>query len=81
MKKHLAWILALVTVLAVLAACTTGGGNDTTVGDTTVTDPATNEPTDAPTEAPADDGCGSVMGFGVIALLGAAFVALKKDRE
>ena len=54
MKKHLAWILALVTVLAVLAACTTGGGNDTTVGDTTVTDPATNEPTDAPTEEPTE---------------------------
>ncbi len=54
MKKHLAWILALVTVLAVLAACTTGSGNDTTVGDTTVTDPATNEPTDAPTEEPTE---------------------------
>ena len=46
MKKHLAWILALITVLAVLAACTTGSGDDTTVGDTTVTDPATAEPTD-----------------------------------
>ena len=54
MKKHLAWILALVTVLAVLAACTTGSGNDTTVGDTTVTDPATDEPTAAPTEAPTE---------------------------
>ena len=43
MKKHLAWILALITVLAVLAACTTGNGDDTTVGDTTVTDPATAE--------------------------------------
>ena len=37
--------------------------------------------TGMPTEAPADDGCGSVMGFGVIAVLGAAFVALKKDKE
>ena len=55
MKKHLAWILALVTVLAVLAACTTGGGNDTTVGDTTVTDPATNEPTNEPTDAPTEE--------------------------
>jgi len=43
--------------------------------------PATDAPaTEAPTEAPAS-GCGSVMGFGVIALLGAAFVALKKDKE
>ena len=45
----------------------------------------TEAPTDAPeTEAPtAEDksGCGSVVGFGVIAILGAAFVALKKDRE
>ena len=54
MKKHLAWILALVTVLAVLAACTTGSGDDSTVEDTTVTDPATNEPTDAPTEEPTE---------------------------
>ena len=54
MKKHLAWILALITVLAVLAACTTGSGNDTTDGDTTVTDPATAEPTDAPTEEPTE---------------------------
>ena len=54
MKKHLAWILALITVLAVLVACTTGSGDDTTVGDTTVTDPATAEPTDAPTEEPTE---------------------------
>ena len=32
------------------------------------------------TEEPKS-GCGSVVGFGVIAILGAAFVALKKDRE
>ena len=36
--------------------------------------------TEAPTEEPKS-GCGSVVGFGVIAILGAAFVALKKDRE
>ena len=42
--------------------------------------PATEAPTEAPTETP-ESGCGSVMGFGVIALLGAAFVALKKDKE
>ena len=49
--------------------------------------PATEAPTDAPaTEAPETDpedkgGCGSVIGFGAVALLaaGAAFVALKKD--
>ena len=45
------------------------------------TDAPTDAATDAPTEAPADDGCGSVMGFGMIAVLGAAFVALKKDKE
>ena len=59
MKKHLAWILALITVISILAACTTGGGTtDTTVGDTTVTDAPTAEPTDAPTEpdeTPTDD--------------------------
>ena len=38
---------------------------------------------DATEEAPTatTDGCGSVVGFGVMALLGAAFVALKKDRD
>lgn len=50
------------------------------------TSDATEAPTDAPsegTEAPTatTDGCGSVVGFGVMALLGAAFVALKKDRD
>lgn len=55
MKKHLAWILALVTVLAVLAACTAGGGTDTTVGDTTVADPATDPATDPDTEAPTEE--------------------------
>lgn len=55
MKKHLAWILALVTVLAVLAACTAGGGTDTTVGDTTVADPATGPATDPDTEAPTEE--------------------------
>ena len=50
------------------------------------TSDATEAPTDAPsegTEAPTatTDGCGSVVGFGVLALLGAAFVVLKKDRD
>ena len=57
---------------------------------------APTEPTEETTEAPAEEatteapeettaetksGCGSVIGFGVIAVIGAAFVALKKDRE
>ena len=50
-----------------------------------VTEAPTAEDTTAPTtEAPTEEpksGCGSVVGFGVIAILGAAFVALKKDRE
>ena len=33
------------------------------------------------TTAETESGCGSVIGFGVIAVIGAAFVALKKDRE
>ena len=33
MRKHLAWILALITVIAILAACTAGGDTDTTLGD------------------------------------------------
>ena len=44
------------------------------------TEEQTEAPTETPTEAP-EDGCGAVMGFGVIAILGAAFVALKKDKE
>lgn len=52
--------------------------------DAPETEAPTAEDTTAPTtEAPTEEpksGCGSVMGFGVIALLGAAFVALKKDR-
>lgn len=59
MKKHLAWILALITVISVLAACTTGGGTtDTTVGDTTVTDAPTDAPTEpdeTPTDAPNEE--------------------------
>ena len=59
--------------------------------------PTEDATTEAPTDAPAGDvteestteeateatesGCGSVIGFAVIAVLGAAFVALKKDRE
>ena len=49
------------------------------------TEEATTEEatTVAPEETTAEpkSGCGSVVGFGVIAILGAAFVALKKDRE
>ena len=45
------------------------------------TEEATTEaPTEVPTEA-TESGCGSVIGFAVISVLGAAFVALKKDRE
>ena len=45
------------------------------------TDPA-EDATGNVTETPAEQtsGCGSVMGLGVVALLGAAFIALKKDR-
>ena len=56
MKKHLAWILALVCVIALLVACEAGKEpSDTTVGDTaandtTVTDAPTEDPTDTPTE-------------------------------
>ena len=88
MKKHLAWILALVTVLAVLAACTTGSGDDTTVGDTTVTDPATNEPTNEPTDAPTEEptepaksGCGSAVTFGLAAILVAAAVMVIRKKD
>jgi hypothetical protein len=53
--------------------------------DAPETEAPTAEDTTAPTtEAPTEEpksGCGSVVGFGVIAILGAAFVALKKDRE
>lgn len=53
--------------------------------DVPETEAPTAEDTTAPTtEAPTEEpksGCGSVVGFGVIAILGAAFVALKKDRE
>ena len=60
--------------------------------DTTeeITEAPTSDATEAPTNAPSEgteaptattDGCGSVVGFGVMALLGAAFVALKKDRD
>lgn len=54
------------------------------------TEAPTSDATEAPTNAPSEgteaptattDGCGSVVGFGVMALLGAAFVALKKDRD
>lgn len=50
MKKHLAWLLALLSVIAILVACTAGGDTDTTLGDTTVADPATD-----PETAPATD--------------------------
>ena len=56
-----------------------------TEAPTEETEAPTAEDTTAPTtEAPTEEpksGCGSVVGFGVIAILGAAFVALKKDRE
>ena len=48
------------------------------------TETPTEAPTEAPTGAPTEEskgGCGSVVSFGVIAILGAAFVALKKNRE
>ena len=60
------------------------------------TTPPTQAPTNAPTQAPTDaptgdvteestteetaEGCGAVVSFGVLAVLGAAFVTLKKDR-
>ena len=44
-------------------------------------DPTDAPATEAPTAAPTEDGCGSVIGFGAIAILAAAAaaVALKKD--
>ncbi len=55
MKKHLVLLLTLLSVIAILVACTTGGNNTDTTGDTTtVTDPVTGEPTDAPTEEGSD---------------------------
>ena len=70
MKKHLIWLLTLLSVIALLVACTTGmDDTDTTAETPTVTDPATGAPTDpaetpteeptatpeTPTEAPTDD--------------------------
>ena len=70
MKKHLVWLLTLLSVIALLVACTTGTGNtDTTADAPAVTDPATGAPTDSsdasaeeptaepenPTEAPTGD--------------------------
>lgn len=55
MKKHLVLLLTLLSVIAILVACTTGGNNTDTTGDTaTVTDPVTGEPTNAPTEEGSD---------------------------
>jgi hypothetical protein len=56
------------------------------------TEDATEAPTDEVTEAPAEStaeetteeaegGCSAVMGLGVIAVLGAAYVTLKKDHD
>ena len=51
-RRILCALLASLMVAAPLASCVQGGGDtDTTVGDTTVTDPATEAPTEAPTEA------------------------------
>ncbi len=51
-RRILCALLASLMVAAPLASCVQGGGNtDTTVGDTTVTDPATEASTEAPTEA------------------------------
>ena len=73
-----------------------GDSADTTAEETTAAPteaPTAEETTEAPTEAPtaeettaaptepAKSGCGSVIGFGAVAILAAAaaFVALKKD--
>ena len=76
MKKILALLLALVMVMS-LAACGSSEAPATEAPEAPATDaPATEAPT---TEA--EGGCGSVIGFSVIAVLAAAAaaVALKKD--
>jgi hypothetical protein len=56
------------------------------------TEDATEAPTDEVTEAPAEStaeesteeaegGCGAVMGLGLLAVLGAAYVTLKKEHD
>ena len=76
MKKIIALLLALAMALS-LVAC--GGGNDKPVETNA---PEAGDTTAAPqeTEAPKE-GCGSVIGFGAVAILAAAAaaVALKKD--
>ena len=47
MKKHLAWLLALITVIALLVACTTGGDTDTTTENTTASEENTTLPADS----------------------------------
>ena len=46
MKKHLAWLLALISVIALLVACTAGAGDtDTTAENTTASEATTAEET------------------------------------
>ena len=76
MKKIIALLLVLAMALS-LVAC---GGNTTPATDAPVVDATDAPATEAPTTE-AEGGCGSVIGFSVIAVLAAAAaaVALKKD--
>ena len=50
MKKYAPLLIALLAVLTILVACTTGGNDTTTPTDTTVNPPATDDVTDDATE-------------------------------
>lgn len=58
MKKYAPLLIALLAVLTILVACTTGGNEATTPTDTTVNDPATGDVTDPVTGDATDPSTG-----------------------
>ena len=58
MKKYAPLLIALLAVLTILVACTTGGNEATTPTDTTVNDPATGDVTDPATGDATDPSTG-----------------------
>ena len=83
MKRLLMIPLLAAALLLLLAACDTKDPADTPAEDTTAPE-VTDTPTETPTDAPVEKkGCGSVVGFGVTAVLAAmaAAVAMKKKDE